>query len=364
MINKLVIENLKHRRVRTLIGILFIGLEVAMMLTLVGVSRGTVNEAKRRARGVNADIWVKPSGSSVMTMSAASIPEKMVDYFQTLPHVTAATGSVIHPINPFTALSGVDLASYNRMSGGFKFVTGGPFKGPNDIIIDEYYARQNNKTLGDKINLLNRDWTVCGVIEAGQLARLIVPMKQLQDLDATGSKVSQIFIKVDNPSNTAAVIDEIRKANLEVSVYGLEELLSQFSPDQVPFLKPFTRVVIGISVVVGFLITLLTMYNAVQERTREIGILKALGASPAYIMNILLRETVILTVLGIVVGIGLSYLARWILDRTAPAALTQEIVPDWWLIGSAIALSGAMLGAIYPGIKAARQDAIEALAYD
>ena len=86
------------------------------------------------------------------------------------------------------------------MSGGFKFVSGGPFEGPGDIMVDEYYARQNRKSVGDKIKLLNRDWRMCGIIEAGQLARLILPIKVLQDLDATGTKVSQIFIKADNPA--------------------------------------------------------------------------------------------------------------------------------------------------------------------
>ena len=63
---------------------------------------------------MNADIWIKPTGSSVMSFSAASIPEKMVNYLEEIPHVAAVTGSVIHPINPFTAISGVDLAGYNE----------------------------------------------------------------------------------------------------------------------------------------------------------------------------------------------------------------------------------------------------------
>lgn len=364
MINKLVLENLKHRRVRTLISILFIGIEVAMMLTLVGVSRGTLNESKRRARGVGADVWIKPSNAGVLSFGTASIPEKMVDYFRQVPHVADVTGSVIHPINMLTAVSGIDLPAYNRMSGGLKFVKGGPFQGPDDILVDEYYARQNKKWIGDTVMLLGKNWRISGIIEPGQLARLILPLKTVQELAGTGPKLSQIFIKVDNPANEQALLQDLKSRNLEVQIFSLEELLSMFNVDNVPMLKPFTGVVIGISIVVGFLITLLTMYTAVLERTREIGILKAMGASPGYILNILLRETVVLAVSGVVVGVLLSYGARWLLDHFAPASLTQEIVPDWWLIAGAIALTGAVLGALYPGWKAARQDAIEALAYD
>lgn len=364
MINKLVVENLKHRRVRTLISVLFIGLEVTMMLTLVGVSRGTLNESKRRARGVGADVWIKPSGAGALSFGTASISDKMIPYFKQLPHVTDVTGSVIHPINMLTPVTGIDIAAYNRMSGGFKFVSGGPFQGPNDILVDEYFARQNKKVVGDSVKMLNQDWRIAGITEPGQLARLILPIQRLQELTATTGKLSQIFVKVDRPENTASVIQDIKSRNLELQVYSLDELLSMFNVDNVPMLKPFTGVVIGISIIVGFLITLLTMYTAVLERTREIGILKAMGASPSYILNILLRETAILAVLGVVAGVVMSFVARWLLFTFAPASLTQEIVPDWWLIAGAIALTGAILGALYPGWKAARQDAIEALAYD
>ena len=64
-----------------------------------------------------------------------------------------------------------------------------------------------------------------------------------------------------------------------------------FSTNSVPYIEAFTKVVIGIAVLIGFLVVCLSMYTAVLERTREIGILKALGASPGYIVGILLRET-------------------------------------------------------------------------
>src|ERR1035438_5547540 len=72
-------------------------------------------------------------------------------------------------------------------------------------------------------------------------------------------------------------------------------------------IQNFTKVVIGIAVVVGFLVVFLSMYTAVLERTREIGILKALGASPGYVLGILLRETVLLAVIGSIAGILMTY---------------------------------------------------------
>jgi len=133
--------------------------------------------------------------------------------------------------------------------------------------------------------------------------------------------------------------------------------------DNLPMIKNFTRVVIGIAVVVGFLVVFLSMYTAVLERTREIGILKALGASPGYIMGMLLRETVVLAIFGSIVGILMTYGARALLATFAPT-FPMLIVKIWWPTTSAIAIAGSLIGALGPGFKAAKQDAIEALSYD
>jgi putative ABC transport system permease protein len=106
------------------------------------------------------------------------------------------------------------------------------------------------------------------------------------------------------------------------------------------------------------------MYTAVLERTREIGVLKALGASPGYILNILMRETTLLALGGSVLGIGFAYVTRFAIAKLIPGSLTQDIVYAWWPRAAGLALVGALLGAVYPGLKAARQDAIEALAYE
>ena len=67
---------------------------------------------------------------------------------------------------------------------------------------------------------------------------------------------------------------------------------------------------------------------------------------------------------GSVLGILLSYVTRFVITGLVPGTLIQAIVPNWWPIAAGIALAGALLGAIYPGLKAARQDAVEALSYE
>ena len=145
-------------------------------------------------------------------------------------------------------------------------------------------------------------------------------------------------------------------------VHSMSEYLSMLTPDNIPMLSTFIRIVIGIAVTIGFIVIFQAMYAAVMERTREIGILKSLGASKFYIINAILRETTVLSICGIIVGFLISLAARVaIQSRTT---LPVDITSAWILRAIVIAIVGSLLGAIYPALKAAQKDPIDALAYE
>ncbi|MBM3795342.1 MAG: FtsX-like permease family protein [Acidobacteria bacterium] len=368
MLNQLVFENLKHRPLRTLLSAAAIAIEVAMILTLVGLSDGTLDESKRMRRGIGADIVVRPGSTSVMSFSGVTLPEKLVEYFQQQPDVEIATGSAAHgiPGGLMESASGVDLAKFSTMSDGLRFLSGGPFQAPKDIIVDERYARTKQLGVGSTLKLWDKNWNVCGVVEPGKLSRVFLPLPVVQELASAPGKLSQIYIKLKDPSRTDAVVKAL-KDNPQLGSYqvlSIDELASLFSIDGFPALRQFISVVIGLGVVVGFLVVLLSMYTAVLERTREIGILKSLGASPAYIMGILMRETLILSITGAVAGIVLSLVTQWTMNTFGGSALVQKMVPHWWPYTTLLAIAGALLGTLYPAMKAVRHDALEALSYD
>jgi putative ABC transport system permease protein len=110
------------------------------------------------------------------------------------------------------------------------------------------------------------------------------------------------------------------------------------------------------------LVILLAMYTTVTERTRQIGILKSLGMSKTSIAWVIEQEAIIVSVLGVAVGVGLTFLARFAVMRTT--SLTIEVEPRWVLVALAVGLVGGSIGALYPALRAARQDAVEALSYE
>ncbi|MCS7027038.1 MAG: ABC transporter permease [Bryobacteraceae bacterium] len=364
MINKLVIENLKHRWVRTVLSATAVGVQVTMILTLVGVSYGTLDDLSRRSRGAGADILIRPPGSSIISLSTAPMPEKILDFVRSMPHVAVATGTIVQPIGGTNSVTGIDLESFEKMSGGFRFLSGGPFRNPEDVIIDEYWARQFRLSVGSPMHFMDRTWRVSGIVEPGKLARIFLPLKLVQELSANTGKLTMVYVKLDDPRHLADAMAALKNQLPTYQIYSIEEFVSQISVNNLPQLKTFIYVVIGVAVVVGFLVVFLSMYTAVLERTREIGILKSLGATPALILGILIRETIVLSLIGSVFGILFTYGTRWAIMRFVPGSLNQIIVPEWWPVASLVALVGSLLGALYPGWIAAKQDPIEALSYE
>jgi len=291
------------------------------------------------------------------------MPEGIVGLVRRTPYVTMATGSLVQPTSRvLTSIAGIHLAEFDAMSGGFKYLEGGPFMGPDDLIVDDVEARSSHLHAGSIVDF-GIKWRVTGVVESGKFSRMFADLKPLQEKYSSTGKVSVIWVKVDHQATVQSVIEALKQELPEYQIWSVEQYTSLISANNIPLLKNFTAVVIGIGVVIGFLVVFLSMYTAVLERTREIGILKALGASPGYVLGILLRETVLLAVVGILSGILMTYGSRALLNALYPTFVT-EIAYDWWPIAAVIALIAALIGAIYPGLKAARQDAIEALSYD
>jgi putative ABC transport system permease protein len=120
---------------------------------------------------------------------------------------------------------------------------------------------------------------------------------------------------------------------------------------------------IALAVAIGLLVIFLTMYTTVVERTRDIGVLKSLGADKSFIVRALLSESAALCAIGIVAGIGISYAVRAAFIAGFPT-LSILITPGWILRAAGIAMAGALFGASYPAWMASRKDAVEALSYD
>jgi putative ABC transport system permease protein len=168
---------------------------------------------------------------------------------------------------------------------------------------------------------------------------------------------------VRSRGNTEAARGEILRLDPKNRVRSMSEYVTLMSSSNLPELRPFIRSMVGLGIVISFLVVLLNMHTMVMERTREVGILKALGFSRLDVVRMLLGETLVLTLLGSGLGSALTFLTQAILKETSPSLMIL-ISPRWIFTSIILAVAGAALGAAYPAFRAASYDPVVALAYE
>lgn len=369
--NKLVLGNVLHRPLRTIISVVAVAIEVIMILSIVAIMVGMVNNARNETSGIGADIIVRPPNASfISAVGGAPVPAKVATVLDKLPHVVVAAPAIanFNMSQGVETIWGIDFASYNALR-PFVFLSGSPFKGPNDVIVDDLFARAapegQTRSVGSTIKLLNHEFRICGIVEHGKGGRVFLPIHTLGALMGSPDNASVFYIKSDSIKSQNAIREEIHATPgmQNYQVQTLQEWMSLMTPEHLPGFNIALDTVISIAVIVGFLVIFQSLYTAVMERTREIGILKSMGASKLYILNVILREALLVAVAGIIVGIVGTQVLKFGLELHA-AKFSFQLTAAWRVYAALIALGGALLGALYPAWKAARKDPIDALAYE
>ena len=365
MVNKLIISNILYRPVRTALSALAVAMEVAMVILFVGLAHGLVNDSAQRQEGVGADVMVQPSGSSfLLAFSQAPMSLKIGDRLAQIPHVMAVAPTLIlFNTGALSMVYGIDMNSFNSVSGGFAYHAGGPFTKSDDLLVDDLYAKSNHVKVGQTVTLLNHQFNVCGIVEHGKGARLFIPLQTAEDLLQVQDKATIFWVKCTEPAYTGNVVDAIRQLLPKYQITPVKEWMALMTSNNLPGLNVFTTVIIIIAVGIGFLVIFLSMYTTITERTREIGILKSLGASKGYIIAVILREASLLSAVGILAGYGVAVIVRKIILANFPT-LVIELTVLWAMYAALLAIAGSMLGAFYPAMRAAQLDPVDALAYE
>ena len=355
--------NVTARWVRSLLSLLAIALQVILVLMVVGLTSGVVSEWGKRVEGVGADILVQPPNSSIFfALTSAMMQENLGSQIEALPDVDDVAPTVIltEP-KSLMMVYGIDYNRFNALSRGFLYRDGGPFQAPDEAMADDIIAQSKHLKVGDTIALLNRSFKITGIVAHGKGARFFIPLKTAQEISGVENRVSMFYVR--SKGQTEQTREEILRLNPKNRVRSISEYMTLMSSSNLPELRPFIRSMVSLGIVISFLVVLLNMHTMVLERTREIGILKALGFSRFDVVRMLLGETLVLTLLGSVLGIALTLLTRTLLHEINPG-LTVLITTRWIFLSVMLALVGAALGAVYPALRAAAYDPVVALAYE
>lgn len=371
--DNLVVAHITQRPTRTLASVFGVAIGVVLVVVTVGLARGILYDTGQREKNVGAEIMFQASGSYGVGVTTAplSLP---VAYGRVLGRIDGVRA--VTPVGRyirsgaggigFELIEGIvteptpEYATYAQIS-GIHIAEGHDIAGDEEIIIDRPHAVNRKVHPGSTIDLFGRTFRVAGIYEPESGARVKMRLSVMEQILGVPEKCSSILIKCATPEIQEAVarrIDERFPGNQ----IALTRDIPNFYDRGLPALTVFLRVVMGLALVISTLVILLAMYTAVLERTREIGILKSLGASNGFIVRVIEREAVLISGLGVLVGYLVAFLTK--VGITHYTSLLVRFEAKWLLLAAIVGVVGGALGALYPAMRAAHQDPVKALTYE
>jgi putative ABC transport system permease protein len=391
--NSLIAANISQRPLRTAISIVGVALGVILVTLFVGLARGMLRDVAERQANVDAEIRFLSGGNISLAGNPLMLPARYADAIlqgvqpaaedpdiepkPPIPGV-AATSPVGEYVQGsvagigFEMVDGIDYASFINttrlnIGEGRGLADGRKPETEYEAIVDRYYADSgkdidgNRVRVGSRITVLGHTFTIAGIYEPSVLARVKIPLYTMQQLLGGVENCTFVMVKCERPELASQVIEELRSYYPGNSVIATSDIPALYSQGLAP-VEIFLKVVIGLGVVISVLVILLAMYTTIIERTREIGILKSLGASKRFIVMTIEKEAALISAMGVLLGFIVAVVGKLILE--ANTRLMIDLQPKWLLIAALIGVLGGIAGAIYPALRAANLDPVEAISYD
>ncbi len=404
----LAVAHLLHRKLRTSLSILAVGIGITMLLVMLGLSHGMLDEVADRVQSVDAELIVLPENENVIFTAGAAFTAKIapvidafeVDGRRVVKRTMGVLVDTVHLGGQQQRLFGVDHDDMAAFLGRRKIVAGRLFDegrafgnrldalrsdggayDPNlisdaeleeacELVIDTRLSRVGKYQVGDHVTFLGRSFEIVGIVETGVACRVFCPLQVLQNIKLGGIPwVSLFFVQLHPPpsaekgqehyaESVADALSRHIKAKVELKGDYRALLYESFSSIYV-----YINAASGVALVVCFLIILLSMHTMVLERTREIGILKSMGAGKLYLIGESVTEAIIVCLCGTLIGIAAAFGVKYALESAKPL-ITISIEWNFLAIAMVIGVVGGTLSALYPGYRAARLDPVAALSFE
>lgn len=362
------VQSLWQRSARTLLTLSAIAITVGVIMALEGIVQGMASAMVQITTGSGAEIMVRERDAAASNLS--SIDERVASRISILPGVAQVSRMVFTAITLPEQDSLFMLQGYALSESGidrFPIVDGASLTGNRQVILGRIMANSLKKRVGDTIELSGKRFRIVGIFETGvswEEIGGVVTLRDAQAIIGQPRKVSMLAVNVSSPELAAPLVVQINQRLPAV----LADLTGDFV-EQLPDMQ-YTNVIMGgisvLSIFVGGLAVLNTMLMAVMERTREIGVLRAVGWDKTRILGLILREALILGILGGTAGVAIAFGLAALLQSVP--GMGQAIDPVWsidiFLKASLVALLLGLVGGIYPAYRAAQMQPTEALRYE
>jgi putative ABC transport system permease protein len=365
-------KNLWRRRLRTLLTLCGIGMAIGAFVALVGFSRSFESEWLRLYSSSGTDIAVVDKN-----FMNSSVDQGIVSKVRAVPLVEEAEPLIFNIMDLTPEVNAIvfgwldDTYEFNSLT----FTSGGRFhNGKPEAIIGDTLAHNMNKKVGDSLVMQGSTFTVVGIFHGGtalEAGAVILPLDQMQQLSSMQGKVSGVHVHL-RPIPAGETQEHYFKraqAAIEAVVPGLNAQLASDRATNNQFVDLAHAVAWGTSAIalfVGILGIANTMAMSVFERTREIGILRAIGWKSWRVMMLIETEATVLGFAGGILGIGAGWAGLRLLAYLPKTNIfvSATLTPAHLLESMAISVLSGIIAGAYPAWRGAHLSPIEALRHD
>jgi putative ABC transport system permease protein len=387
---KFALKNLFAHKTRTILTLGSMTVAVAVLFTLVSFNRGYEKALKTQLQGMGIHMMVVPVGCPYEAASLILKGGKIPNYLpaDVLDQVNAVSGidvaaptfmsGIVRPDEGRTDIYvGVDSSTL-RLKNWWKIKGHFPEK-PNDVVIGSDVALIEQSQVGDQIYVPEKDLTldVVGVLQPTgneDDGMFYIPLKTAQQyfVDTTiavgggTDRLTGISIRLKNPDDAPVIASQLGKVK-GAEVITMGELLGTMM-SLMGAAKSLLLSIVLIIIVISALGVLNTVLMSVFERTKEIGVMRATGAAQTHVFGLVWLETLMLSLLGGIGGLGLALVGSRVLENIvkkllplAPKGSVVALEPGSFVLIMAFVIGIAVVAGFYPALRAARAKPIEAL---
>ncbi len=368
----MIFKNLFRRKGRTILTLLGISIGVAAIVALGAMAEGLRAGYTAMASGSQADLVLTQAGMMDITMGG--VEETVADQLQAWPEVADVDGMLMGNVQaegaPYFFIFGYDpegfaIAHFRIVEGqGLAEVRGVRGK---PLILGRGAAQSLGKEVGDALRITGGAFRIVGIYETGDAFEeggAVIPLEEAQSLLLQPRRVSMFYVRLRSPADEARLRARVERHFSDLIL----STTSEFADRQmmIESMEIFAWAISGLAVVIGGVGMTNTLFMSVFERTREVGLLRAVGWRRSRILRLILGESLALSFLGGLVGIGLGVAAVYLLRGSIVfmGTLGVQFSPDLFIRALVTVAVLGLVGGAYPAWWASRLLPLEALRYE
>jgi ABC-type lipoprotein release transport system permease subunit len=368
----MVFKNLFRRKGRTILTLLGISIGVAAIVALGAVARGLKAGFAGMTQGSQADLVL--TQAEAFSALWSSIEESVADQVRTWPEVAEVDGVLLGNAlidgSSYLFLFGQDLDGFSIAH--FRIVEGQGLADAQGVrgkplILGRRAAQSMDLQVGDAIRITSSTFRIIGIYETGngfEDRAAVVPLREAQTLALQPHRISMLYVKLSDPDKADQLQARVERRFPDLAVSTSSGFINQ--EQLLEMLDVMGMVVAGLAVIIGGIGMTNTLFMSVFERTREIGFLRSLGWRRRRVLGLILGESVVLALLGGLVGSGLGVVAVLMVSRSSSwlGVFGSQLTPDLFARGLVTVVVLGVVGGAYPAWWASRLVPLEALRYE